>query len=360
MSPADDTATPYLALAEELLQGWRTLHDRQMRPTAEADVRSGDEAPRMRAYLLLNRWADNPLAHALEARFPDAAGARRPVVAERFEHRMDHATCVAPMPEELAPWSASDTLAAQAAREAFAQWLEWAWQESWSRTVKQHLGGVIFSTLRAAALAKHCSALSHQRSPIDGQARLIQYQDARILQRVWPLLTTEQRLAWLGDSVQWWSLAQPWGPWAPDDHAADAAAAPQARWFRAEEASQARTHSTGLNLFTSAQWRAMHTVAAANRIWAGYARHGVPAASQPDAATVDRLLADADRLGLSGANLEDYVYCTWWHDPARDGTRERPWHTPREAAALKRVLAQLRQQPDGRFISLYAQASKVD
>lgn len=359
MSPAVDTPTPYLALVEELLQGWRTLQDRQARPTAAADIRSGNEAPRMRAYLLLNRWADNPLAQLLEAHFPDASRARRPVMAARFEHRAEHATCVAPLPEALAPWSPGDTLAAQAAREACAQWLSLAWQESWSRTVKQHLGGVIFSTLRTKALAQHCSALSYQRSPIDGQARLIQYQDARILQRVWPLLTAEQRQAWLGDSVQWWSLAQPWGPLAPEDHAADAAAAPQARWFRAEEAAQARTRSASGNLFTSAQWRAMHTVAAANRIWVGYAHHGVPAAKQPDAATVDRLLGDADRLGLSGANLKDYVYCTWWHDPAPDGTRERPWHTPRESAALKRVLAQLRQQPDARFISLYAQASKA-
>lgn len=313
----------------------------------------------MRAYLLLNRWADNPLAQALEASFPDAAGARRPVMAERFKHRVDQATCVAPMPEELAPWNASDTLAAQTARNVFAQWLALAWQESWSRTVKQHLGGVIFTTLRAESLAEHCGALSHQRSPIDGQARLVQYQDPRILQRAWPLLSAEQRRAWLGDTAQWWSLAQPWGPWEPADHAADSAPAAQARWFCAEESSQARTHGTTGSLFSTDQWKAMHAVASANRIWAGYASHGVPALQQPDGATLDRLMGDAARLGLSGVNVEDYVYCTWWHAPAPDGTRERPWHLPREAAALKRVLAQLRLQPDTRFGSLYTQASRA-
>jgi len=114
----------------------------------------------------------------------------------------------------------------------------------------------------------------------------------------------------------------------------------------------------GSALFDPGQWHVAHIAAAANRVWAGYANEKVPSQRQPDGDTVVRVLGDSRRLGLSGANQLDYVWCTWQHDAPEGHERELSWQAPRAARVLNQILEVLRQQPDARFANLYLEALK--
>lgn len=347
-----------LQLTEMLLDGWRTLHGERT---------DGVPSQPMRAYMLLNRWSDSPLASSVESVFPALADDRRAVVAERFEDREERAPCLVSLPEVLAPCSPADTLAAQAARDWLAQWLANAWQQTLQRLARQDFCAVVFSRLPVDSVVQHAVGLGHQQSPITQEFRTIRYQDPRVMQRVWPLLAHEQQRRWLGPITQWWALAQPWGPWEPALAASSDTAVPadDLQWFQAcapalpDGHAHAAWPSTTGALFDRAQWQAMHDVPDAHRVWAGYAAGHVAGHAQPDGAAMHRLLADGQRLGLAGGNLHDYVWCTWQHNAAPGAPRELDWSSPQAALLLKHILRELHKEPEARFASLYAEASQA-
>lgn len=351
-------AHPCEALTADLLGGWRMLHEAQLKRSGQTN-HAEEEHPTVRAYLLLRAWSDNRLAEALAQWDSSVSRRRRPVMAKRFEDREDEAPCIVPLPDSLDPWHAADSLVGEAVRAACADWFALAWQQSWQRTTRQDLGAVLFSTRSAEALASHCQRLMHQRSPVDGTERLLQCHDARIFQALWRTLPPDAHAAWLGPHLAWWSLAQPQGPWHPDDYASDAAPLADARWFKAEIPPPAEPPLPRALTLDVQQWEAAHLVGMASRIWAGYAHHRIPTDRQPDEAAMFRLLHEARKLGLSGTNAQDYVYATWLHRATDGQPRERSWQSPRNSECLRRALAQLRLEPDARLGSLLAEAASA-
>jgi hypothetical protein len=229
---------------------------------------------------------------------------------------------------------------------------------------------VVFSSASAKAIAGHWVNLGYQQPPDATFARLLRYQDPRILQRVWHALSAAQRKCWLGPVVQWWTLTQPWGPWEPAQFVnggpspSDADA--QAPWScvvmpTPEELREAGSPSSTpfvRALFSPAQWQLAHVTPAANQVWAGYADAQVPPRNQPDGNTMLRLLADGQRLGLAGPNLHDYVWCTWQHNAPEGRERELSWQSPRAASVLAHVVQALRRQLESRFADLYLDVLK--
>lgn len=349
-----------LKLGRQLLDGWRKRVDQHRPPGSGTSSHSG--AP-VHAFMLLDSWEGNALADALLAAHPELAEERCAVPDPHFKNREDHAPCLVPLPEALAPASPADSLAAEAAGEHLAQWLTLARQQAQQRQASQHLGAIVFSDLGAEDIVAHWVDLGHQQAPGGTGARLFRYQDPRVMQRVWPLLSPRQRQQWLGPVQQWWALTQPWGPWEPAQFGAtelDATGEP-AEWFRAETPAPAALQDDATQvplraLFDTAQWQAAHITPAANRTWARYAADQLPMRDQPDAETVCRLLADGQRLGLQGPNLQDYVWCTWRPNAPAGASRELPWQSERGAALLAHLLKTLRQQPESRFASLFADA----
>ena len=346
-----------LKLCDALIDGWHEAASRQ--------ARSGKQAP-LKAYLLLETWADNPLAADLEAQYPVSARMRQAVPDELFQNREDQAPCLVPLPPALVPQTLGakrvTSAAAATMREQLAHWLTLASQHARQRHVSQQLCGVILSSAEPEVIVRHWVDLGYQQHPAGSGARLFRYQDPRVMQRVWPHLSVHQKTRWLGPVAQWWALTQPWGPWAPDEFATGEAASPHApdAWFCAGKPEPAPLdgpvpHTSLRALFTPTQWHAAHMTPDANRVWKGYAADHIAAHQQPDGATLARLLADAACLGLTGSNLQEYVWCTWRHAAPPGTPRQTLWTSAAGAAFLQHILTVLRQQPGTRFASVYAE-----
>ena len=354
-APTDPQRTACVALSEALSNGWKAL-------TAPSLARaSGTSSAPVRAFLLLDTWADNPLATELLAGYPAQARSRHAVPDEMFKNREDEAPCLVWLPEALGPHAPPHTPDAVRARQHLVDGLMLACEQARKRQVSQSLCGVIFSAAEPDEIVRHWASLGHQQAPDGSGARLFRYQDPRVMQRVWPLLTANQRQQWLGPVRQWWSLAQPWGPWAPDifSSAEAAEAVPKAAWVACESPPYAdrqkdATRGALRALFAPAQWHAAHVTPDANRVWQGYAAARIAADRQPDGDTVSRLLHDAAILGLTGGNRQDYVWCTWRHAAPPGAPKETPWTSEPRAAVLQKILKALQAQPDARFGSLYA------
>ncbi|WP_175497151.1 DUF4123 domain-containing protein [Variovorax boronicumulans] len=320
-------------LAEELTRSWQAM----------ADVECSDLPP-VKAYLLLNRWTDNALAEAVAEEFPCIAKDRVAVPDAYYKYEEDRAPCVLPFPE---------ISAFREMHNQFVQWIDFAWRQVEKRQSKQDFCAVILSRTNGESITRHWVDLGHQQPPGGGAMRLMRYQDPRVMQGVWPLLTAAQKAAWLGPVIQWWSLVQPSGPW-------QSTSTDSARWFCASAPKfDCPKVPAYLNaLFDQTQWHAAHLSPSANLVWAGYAQGGVPVEDQPDGAVVSRLLADGQRLGLKPPNLIDYVWSSWLHDAPSGTSRLTAWQVPPASTNLARVLNALRQQPDARFASLYLEALK--
>lgn len=351
-APTDPQHTACTALCDTLIEGRKALVVQSLAQTSVAS-----SAP-VKAFLLLESWADNELADELLDRYPELARMRHAVPDELFKNREDEAPCLVPLSGALNLCTSQDSARAASAREDFVQWLMSASKQAQQRHVGQPFCGVIFSRAEPETVVRHWESLGNQRPPDGGSARLFRYQDPRVMQRVWPLLTANQKQHWLGPVMQWWSLAQPWGPWDPGELASPAAAT-QAAWihvgkpsFFNRQSDATRSHLAAL--LTPVQWQAAHLTPNANRVWQGYAADGVAAAQQPDGDTVARLLADAMGLGLVGPSLQDYVWCTWRHAAPAGTPREAPWKSGAGLALMQKILKVLKAQPDARFASVYA------
>ncbi|MDR2852261.1 MAG: DUF4123 domain-containing protein [Burkholderiaceae bacterium] len=237
-----------------------------------------------------------------------------------------------------------------------------AWLATQQRLAAQKFCAVLFAQADAKDIAAHLVRLGRQQLPPAGPTRQFPFQDARIQQRIWPVFTPEQHLIWLGPVAQWWALKQPWGPWSQADllqiDPTQFSAAPE--WFVATPPSpeQPRAHAAqGLKpetLFTPDQWKYAGQCPTGNRVWQQYAMQDIDPQRQPDGATMDRLISDGLRLGLSGANLQDYVWCSWQAGEA-GLPRELDWREPRLAQLLQDILRQLREEPEASFADLFVE-----
>lgn len=329
-------------LVDALIQGWSA--SAPVRPEGAGKAQSVPQ----RAYLLFNRWEDNLLAHELSAQFPKWPRDRVAVPDRYFEHRLERAPCLLELPEELVDPALG--VPARALRDWLAHCLTSTALQVNDRTPRQDFCGVVFSPASAQAIVRHWVQLGDQRPPYEEDRVLFRYHDPRVMQRVWPALSPAQQSRWLGPVTQWWSLRQPWGPFAvlPEP----------AHWFQAKaSAFQPGTDAGGSlrDLFDESQWFLSGVSPDANMIWRGYADADIPPEVQPDAQSMVAMLADGVRLGLQDFNLEDYVWTTWMHAPAEGTARAMDWSLPHLAPILSRLQAQLRDQPDARFSTLLSQ-----
>jgi hypothetical protein len=298
-------------LLDALIRGWDAL---TVLPCGESDnaSRRKEEPHPLRAYLLFNRWDGNPLARELSEQFPQWARDRVSVPDSYFAYREERAPCLMELPEELvAPVSGSNT---RALRAWLAHCLESAAVQVNERVTKQDLCGVVISPESERTVTRYWVGLGDQRAPFKEDGLLFRYHDPRVMQRVWPALSPLQQSRWLGPVTQWWSLAQPWGPF--NDRVEPA------HWFCAKAPMLPHGAETGGSprvLFDEAQWFLSGVSPDANSIWRSYARNHIPPEAQPDPESLLQMLADAARMNLKNLDLEDYVWTTWMHE-----LRDRP------------------------------------
>jgi hypothetical protein len=307
-------------------------------------------APPLSAFLVLERWRDNPLAEHLQEHHPLLADERVDVPDEIYRGRPEAAPTLVPLPEG---WVA-DALDAstQAVLHTIELALAAARLQSERRLVDQMLCAVVFSPSTPASIAMHWTRLGFQTSPADGKDKLFRYQDARVMQRVWPLLDDEQRLQWLGPVTGWWALSQPWRPWSYEEAFATGGEVPTGsgadspEWFIATRPvlSQAATreprHETMRHLLRLDQWHAAHSATTGTRLWLSMASRRIPIRRQPDGETMTRLLRQGAALGLTQeSDLSEFVDASWRAHHYDDRLIARDWSAPRDAAVLRQALA---------------------
>ncbi|MGA4177266.1 DUF4123 domain-containing protein [Ralstonia nicotianae] len=340
---AIEPPSDYMARCRELAAGYHALRQRQ----------APDERP-LRAYLLLDIWDGNSLAEALSETWPEAAAAREAVPDDFYAGREDEAPCVVPLPDEVLPHGGTDTLAQVRAQETLARWLEDASRQASQRLVRQHFCAILFSPDSAAWVARYLASLGFQYPPESSTARLFRYQDPRVMQRVWPALSATQQGMWLGAVEGWWSLTQPWGPWAMEGLVAPAdATVPAPPWFKAER-PMVPDGQTGMlvlsRLMNAEQWGRAHSAPVGNRVWMRFAENGCGADEQPDADLMQQLLATGVSYGLDEQNLEDFIWCSVRY---REAPPAIDWRVPHWSRALEHTLQLLRADSDARFISTF-------
>lgn len=334
---------PLAELLAQFLNAWAQFYASPVALDVSESMEETECA--VNAFLLLNRWADNPVAEAIAAQFPEMAERRCAVPDEVFIDRLAQAPCLVPLTSAMAPHAAADLPKTCSARAVLAGWLAFASSQALTRLGRQDLCALVLSRQPASRIASHWVRLGNQQPPDGGDPVLFRYQDPRVMQRMWPSLTAGQRLRWLGPVEHWYALAHPWGPMPTME---------QPQWFHAQRPAEPVPIDRQGSRFDSNQWHAMRAWAPANRIWRDYEDHGVAAGDQPDAQTMAQLLRDAAGLGLTGASAEDYVQCTWLHEKRDEGaSRVLDWAQPANARLLKRIQAALAAEPQARFASLF-------
>lgn len=302
------------------------------------------------AFLVLERWRDNPLAEHLQEHHPELADERVDVPDEIYRGRPEAAPTLVPLPQD---WAVdAPGVGTQAVLCTMALALVAARLQSECRLVDQMLCAVVFSPATSASIATHWTRLGFQTSPDDGKDKLFRYQDARVMQRVWPLLDDEQRLQWLGPVTGWWALSQPWRPWPYAEAFATGGEVPagsdadSSEWFIAtrpvlpQAAAPEPRHETMRHLLRLDQWHAAHSATTGTRLWLSMASRRIPVQRQPDGETMTRLLRQGTELGLTQeSDLSEFVDESWRAHHYDDRLIVRDWSAPREAAVLRQALA---------------------
>ncbi|WP_295979501.1 DUF4123 domain-containing protein [uncultured Variovorax sp.] len=331
--------------------------------STSAHQMTGGMSASLHACLVLERWGANPLADHLQEHHPAMADERADVPDEIYKDRPEAAPTLVPLPADWASNAPCDQT--QAVLLTLAVALASARQQSHRRLAEQTLCGVVFSPASPAAIAMHWTRLGFQTSPMDGNDKLFRFQDARVMQRVWPVLDDAQRSSWLGPVTEWWALEQPWGPWASvgvfdqGDEADGTGDAPahQPEWFIASRFAMARalrkapgtlpSREAMRHLLHLPQWHAAHSASAGNRSWFRMASQQVPVHRQPDGQTMTRLLGQGAEMGLSrDSDIADFIDASWRTGLHAGMDSLHDWSAPQEAAVLQQALALMYPAPD--------------
>ncbi|MGO4608720.1 DUF4123 domain-containing protein [Variovorax sp. 2RAF20] len=330
--------------------------------TAARPMLGGLMPASLHACLVLERWEANPLAAHLQEHHPTLADERADVPDEIYKDRPEAAPTLVPLPADWTSDAPCDQT--RAVLRTLAVALASAWQQARRRLAEQTLCGVVFSPATPATIAMHWNCLGFQTSPIDGHDKLFRYQDARVMQRVWPVLDDAQRSSWLGPVTEWWSLEQPWGPWASaeafgqgdETDGTEDASGHQPEWFIASRFALARaslqapgrlpSREAMRHLLHLAQWHAAHSASAGNRAWFRMASRQVPVGRQPDGMTMAHLLGHGAGMGLSReSDIADFIDASWRTDLHAGKASPRDWSAPQEAAVLRHTLALMHPAP---------------
>ncbi|RRH92487.1 DUF4123 domain-containing protein [Variovorax beijingensis] len=328
----------------------RSLQKGFSRARTQAPLAHASVARPLSAFMVLERWRDNPLAEHLQEHHPLLADERVDVPDEIYRGRPEAAPTLVPLP---ADWAVDAPGAStQAVLHTMALALAAARLQSERRLVEQMLCAIVFSPATPASIAMHWARLGFQTSPADGKDKLFRYQDTRVMQRVWPLLDDEQRLQWLGPVTEWWALSQPWRPWPYAEAFATGGEVPAGsgedapEWFIAtrpvlsQAAAPEPRHETMRHLLRLDQWHAAHGATTGTRLWLSMASRRIPVQRQPDGETMTRLLRQGVELGLSQeSDLSEFVDASWRAHHYDDRLIVRDWSAPRDAAVLRQTLA---------------------
>ncbi|RIX72553.1 DUF4123 domain-containing protein [Acidovorax cavernicola] len=159
------------------------------------------------------------------------------------------------------------------------------------------------------ALLAHFRALSLQYDPTaeDESACVMRYQDPRVMQRVWPILSEGQRRAWLGPIRHWYAATQPTGPIVTE-----AAAAPTL-WHATPALSDVQPHSRVHHLLDSVQWRLAHGAPSENSFWQVVSLRSASGhtAPYPSTGTLRNWLSEAASSGLGTNDQTEWALCQW-------------------------------------------------
>jgi len=159
------------------------------------------------------------------------------------------------------------------------------------------------------ALLGHFGVLSLQYDPTEGaeSACVLRYQDPRVIQRVWPILSESQRRTWLGPIQHWYGATQPTGLIV-----AEAAAAP-ILWHATPALADVQPHSRVHHLLDSVQWRLAHSAPAENSFWQVVSLRSTSGhtAPYPSTGTLRSWLSEAASSGLGINDQTDWALCQW-------------------------------------------------
>lgn len=250
---------------------------------------------------------------------------------------------------EAAPVLIAWPTEAAAAQQMLRDVLDLALKQVPMRTGQQRLGALLWSQQPVEAVLDHLMVLAALRSP-EGESVLYRFQDPRVLQWLWPSLSDQQKLQWLGPLQHWWAVEQPFGPWV---HEGDW----RGQWWQMTSQPQGpqAPEPTPHTLLNAKQWQTAHTAAAANRVWGTLHTMSFEAELQPDAATLKRWLSEAVELGLDLSRATGYALARAY--VAARG-QAATWDQPQNQAWVQAALQRCAQHPEALFDSVYMSLRK--
>ncbi|MNK93357.1 hypothetical protein D3C87_1135140 [compost metagenome] len=173
----------------------------------------------------------------------------------------------------------------------------------------QRVSALLLVSGDLAALLTHFGTLSLQHDPTEEvePSCVLRYQDPRVMQRVWPILSEGQRRAWLGPVRHWYAATQPIGPIV-----AQTATAP-IFWHAEPTSEDVQPHSRVHHLLDPGQWRLAHSAPAENSFWqvVSLRSTSVYTSPYPSIGALRHWLSDAAANGLNGNDQTDWALCQW-------------------------------------------------
>jgi hypothetical protein len=225
-----------------------------------------------------------------------------------------------------------------------------------------------------AQVLDHWTLLAFQATP-DDQHLQFRHFDPRVLQRLWPSLSTAQRRTWLGPVHSYWQVAQPWGPWdsAALDVQDDQLLEQPLAWHIATNdpalapaANAANTTPSGpiSRLLNAQQIHLAETSAVAPVVWITLALAGWDVARQPSPQYMLNALHEATRWGLTTPQQwQDWVLLTWCGAPGHPQEDTPPlvhWDSAYWSGIRQRMQALIAQRPELAVPDLLALCAPTD
>lgn len=277
-------------------------------------------ASQPQAWLVFDGWKDNVAAAWLQAQYPAWAAERQTLPDPALRDLEDMAPCLLP----LHRWPQHEADPAKR-QNVLHDLLGLMWLDAQRRLVRQNLCGVVLSSAQVDDVLEHWLLLGQQITS-DGQERLaFRHHDPRVLQRVWPSLSAQQRQTLLGPVHSVWQLSAPWGAWSPADMQKGGdhyLPGPERLCGQAPDWHVARATATGPSLpvhklLNTEQLQRLRCMAAAQQCWQLMALSQVPTAQQPGEQAMHRMCQQMQAWRTSHAVpwsnelASQWLWCTW-------------------------------------------------
>jgi hypothetical protein len=331
----------------------------RIRACAQALTEALSATQERQAWLVLDAWEANPAAAWLEQRYPDWLQGRHTVADPAFHGMPEWAPCLLP----LHAWAEHEPDEAMRT-DTLHDLIGLMWLDAQQRLVRSHISGVLLSSAPVDQLLEHWLLLGSQLTP-DGQRKPLRHFDPRVLQRLWPSLSTAQRQTYLGPAHSYWQLEQAWGPWAPEDlpRQPHELVGEEVAWHIATLTDPPGSTNTPMlvphRLLTLAQHQTLRAHPPAQIAWQTMARAKLPVAAQPTASAMQRLCTQlhdwfaTHQAPWSDEHAGQWLWCTWLgpnsQQPRLDQAQTGPaidWLTSPWRERSTELVRRLREEPD--------------